>query len=96
MINDLEFQDFNKQVLAPTEHYNFRSAHGKSTVDVLCPFCKEKTTAFVWSLSGGGKRCENCKENVLLNSINAFMRFKTVEEAKEYYENNNQIKKEIL
>lgn len=31
--------------------------HGKSKIIVVCPFCKEQVTCFVWSLAGKGKRC---------------------------------------
>lgn len=33
------------------------SASGRSTVTLCCPFCNSHITAYVWSLSGGGKRC---------------------------------------
>jgi hypothetical protein len=32
---------------------------GRSSIAIRCPFCNWLTTAFLWSLSGGGKRCEN-------------------------------------
>ncbi len=35
-----------------------RSAMGRSTVDIRCPFCRSVTTAYKWSLAGSGKRCE--------------------------------------
>lgn len=87
MIEDLEVQDFNKQVIAPAYQSNFRAEHGKSTVDVECPFCLQTTNAYVWSLAGGGKRCGTCKD-VLLTSINAFKRFKKAEDAVAFYEAN--------
>lgn len=36
--------------------------HGRSTVDITCPFCDTTQTAYVWSIRGGGKKCEgyNC------------------------------------
>ena len=34
-----------------------RSAMGKSTTIVTCPFCGRDTEAYTWSLAGGGKRC---------------------------------------
>lgn len=34
-----------------------RSAVGKSTVIVTCPFCGADIEAYKWSLAGGGKRC---------------------------------------
>lgn len=35
-----------------------RSAVGRSTIDIKCPFCGDVTTAYRWSLAGSGKRCE--------------------------------------
>jgi len=37
--------------------FNHRSRFGKSSVDIECPFCRAITTAFIWSLSGSGKKC---------------------------------------
>jgi len=37
--------------------HNYRGAMGKSTVDIDCPYCGETITAYVWSLSGTGKKC---------------------------------------
>lgn len=36
---------------------NRRSSMGRTSIDITCPFCGETVTAYVWSLSGGGKRC---------------------------------------
>lgn len=36
-----------------------RSAFGRSTVDIQCPFCGQVVQAYVWSLAGSGKRCTN-------------------------------------
>lgn len=36
-----------------------RSAFGRSTIDIQCPFCGQVVEAFVWSLAGSGKRCTN-------------------------------------
>jgi hypothetical protein len=33
---------------------------GRSRVQIECPFCFERFWAFVWSISGGGKKCTNC------------------------------------
>jgi len=35
--------------------------HGRSCIGVECPFCKMESTVYIWSLCGGGKRCENKK-----------------------------------
>lgn len=37
--------------------HTYRSKFGRSTVDIDCPFCGVTTTAYVWSLSGSGKKC---------------------------------------
>lgn len=34
-----------------------REAVGKTTIEIRCPFCERTTDVYVWSLSGGGKRC---------------------------------------
>ena len=36
-----------------------RSEMGRSRVLIRCPFCRSEFWAFVWSISGGGKKCEN-------------------------------------
>jgi hypothetical protein len=33
---------------------------GRSRVEIECPFCFERFWAFIWSISGGGKKCTNC------------------------------------
>jgi hypothetical protein len=35
-------------------------AFGASYCYIWCPWCKSKTRAYIWSLSGGGKRCDGC------------------------------------
>lgn len=35
-----------------------RSRMGRSTVVIVCPFCRSHVEAFIWSLAGGGKRCD--------------------------------------
>jgi len=46
---------------APEERrYRVLAEHsemGRSTVDLRCPFCEARVTAYKWSLAGGGKRC---------------------------------------
>lgn len=34
-----------------------RSAMGRSTVIITCPFCHADIEAYAWSLAGSGKRC---------------------------------------
>ena len=31
---------------------------GRRWVMIRCPFCKAESQAYIWSISGGGKRCE--------------------------------------
>lgn len=46
-------------------HYEGCSEHGKSTVDIECAFCGHTTTAFIWSLSACGKKCQGeCKNTI--------------------------------
>ena len=44
------------------EIINSFSKHGKSSLEVICPYCKERNTIYVWSYAGCGKRCEKCKK----------------------------------
>ena len=37
-----------------------RSEHGRSTVEIECPFCHAITEAYCWSLAGSGKKCDSC------------------------------------
>lgn len=34
---------------------------GRTRVRIRCPFCATEFWAYVWSISGGGKKCENKK-----------------------------------
>lgn len=34
-----------------------RSEFGRSSIDIVCPFCGSTVRAYVWSLAGSGKRC---------------------------------------
>lgn len=34
------------------------SQMGKTRVMLTCPFCKYELWAYLWSLAGGGKRCQ--------------------------------------
>lgn len=36
-----------------------RSEFGRSNITIECPFCHWGTVAYLWSLYGSGKRCEN-------------------------------------
>lgn len=36
------------------------SEMGKRRIEIECPFCFATFWAYVWSISGGGKRCTNC------------------------------------
>lgn len=40
--------------------YNYRSEMGRSRVTIDCPFCSTSFHAYVWSISGGGKKCPGC------------------------------------
>ncbi len=37
----------------------YRSESGKSRMLIRCPYCASEFWAYLWSLAGGGKRCEN-------------------------------------
>ena len=32
---------------------------GKTRIEIECPFCGWRFWAYIWSISGGGKKCEN-------------------------------------
>ena len=34
------------------------SEHGRSRIVFACPWCQQDVTAYVWSVTGGGKRCD--------------------------------------
>lgn len=36
------------------------SEHGRSSIDIECPFCQTTVRAYLWSLSGSGKKCTGC------------------------------------
>lgn len=36
------------------------SRFGRSTAEVLCPFCDFIQKIYIWSFAGCGKRCDNC------------------------------------
>jgi len=46
------------EVRPPEKAFFGRSAHGRSTKIVVCPFCKEETEVYIWSFAGRGKKCE--------------------------------------
>lgn len=43
----------------PYHSHGYRSVMGRSTVEIVCPHCGTQSRAYIWSLSGGGKKCEN-------------------------------------
>lgn len=36
------------------------SEPGRSSIRIECPFCQETFTAYIWSITGGGKKCPDC------------------------------------
>lgn len=44
----------------PFRLYNFVSEMGKRRASCDCVFCHTTFTVYVWSLSGGGKKCPGC------------------------------------
>ena len=40
--------------------WSYRSEMWRSSIVIRCPFCGQQFTAYVWSLSGGGKKCPDC------------------------------------
>ena len=57
----VRFSDVHENAEVETRDFAIeggRSAPGRSTVVILCPYCNAHVTAYLWSLAGGGKRCE--------------------------------------
>jgi hypothetical protein len=46
------------QEARPHRWREHRIVHGKSTVEVECPFCGQWTICYKWSLAGSGKMCQ--------------------------------------
>jgi hypothetical protein len=55
--------EYNRSPNAQRDHvkHSYWSSMGRSSVAIDCPFCGTTSRAFVWSLAGGGKCCENRK-----------------------------------
>jgi hypothetical protein len=49
--NQVEQREYSNTAVTPRM--------GRSSITIRCPFCDWLTTAFLWSLAGGGKRCGN-------------------------------------
>lgn len=54
IINGYEIRDYGGV-------WGYVSQHGRSYGYITCPFCGADTRAYIWSLSGGGKKCNGCK-----------------------------------
>ena len=56
------FEDVFKQsdVIDSREYVELseRREFGTSRVILRCPFCGRRVVAYIWSMAGGGKRCE--------------------------------------
>lgn len=65
-----KWEDINKPNCEKKKYTssNTYSEHGKSYFYVRCPFCSEQTRAYIWSISGGGKRCNNLNCGALFGS----------------------------
>ena len=50
--------------------YTGEGAKGQRVVGVLCPFCDCVVEAYLWSISGSGKRCE-CGAVIRRNNMTA-------------------------
>lgn len=42
------------------DSFNYRADFGRASIQVVCPFCNTRVTAYVWSMAGGGKKCPGC------------------------------------
>lgn len=50
--------DYTKE--KPFKVLSRTSEFGRTSIEVKCPFCADVFTAYVWSISGGGKKCPSC------------------------------------
>jgi len=81
MENKFELIDHDKtKIIGDVGRTIISNEFGKRLENVLCPFCKQTTEAYTWSLSGSGKKCAHCK-NTLLGAWSAVMRCKSEAEA---------------
>jgi hypothetical protein len=52
-----------KQILHEQREWTglgYHSLFGRSYIYIKCPFCGAEVKAFVWSLAGCGKKCNEC------------------------------------
>jgi len=60
--------------------YNYVAEFGRAHGTMDCPWCETSNKVYIWSLSGGGKRCENCKcmlgNRMATVSVEAYQIFK--------------------
>ena len=55
-------------MMAWTVDRYYSAANGRSALTMTCPFCRQMNIAYVWSLRGSGKRCENRQCGALFGS----------------------------
>ncbi|MGH7240983.1 MAG: hypothetical protein ACREGB_01665 [Candidatus Saccharimonadales bacterium] len=58
-----EFITYNGRQCEQRQYVVLRESanpNGRSYRVISCPFCESSVVAYIWSLSGGGKRC-HCK-----------------------------------
>lgn len=55
-LKKIPFEDAETKPLAMSPGV---SEFGRSTAFVTCPFCGRRTEVYIWSFTGGGKRCPN-------------------------------------
>lgn len=70
--------------------YGYRpQMNGRSYGYVCCPFCRTENKVYVWSLSGGGKRCINCKSIIFTTEV-------WLDQKAKYFQEKKNIKIESL
>ena len=66
--------------------YAYRSEYARSSAKLKCPWCETENRVFIWSLAGGGKRCEGCKSLMgfrhTIVSPEAYEKFKAIQTEK--------------
>lgn len=80
MINKLEIRELKEAIVFSLRVQVLDHADDKKLI-VKCPVCTSNITAFKWSIAGSGKLCPRCKDNVLLTTNAAAVRFKDKDSA---------------
>lgn len=63
--------------------YNYSADFGRANGIMDCPWCFSSNKVYVWSLAGGGKRCEGCRAMLssrrAIVSVEAYKKFQELQ-----------------